>query len=136
MQAPGGYIPSPKFMDDPLVPRTTPGQGLLIAIDAGVSRVPLRKAMHRSSRAASVVLHNSGNTNVIEGSENSKYASRGSEAGMGKRDPLGKRLNCRFARASQVTSSTEVDTNATEARPSSIDHASINCSDFLRARNA
>ena len=42
MHTPGGHVPSPKFMDDPHVPRTTPGQGLLIANDAGVSRVLFR----------------------------------------------------------------------------------------------
>ena len=55
---------------------------------------------------------------------------------MGKRDPLGKRHGRRFTRASQFPLSTEVNSNTTEARPTSIDHASVNGSDFRGERNA
>ena len=72
MHAPGNHDPSSKFMDDPHVPRTTPGQSLLIADDAGVSRVLFWRAMHWGSRAAGVVLHCLGNTDVTKGSVNSK----------------------------------------------------------------
>ena len=57
MHAPDNHNPSSKSMDDPRVPLTTPGQGLLIATDAKVSRVLLGRVMQWGSRGASVVLH-------------------------------------------------------------------------------
>ena len=72
VHAPDNHNPSSKFMDDPRVPLTTPGQGLLIATDAKVSRVLLGRVMQRSSRGTSVVLHCLGNTNVTRGILNSR----------------------------------------------------------------
>ena len=56
VHAPDNHNPSSKFMDDPRVPLTTPGQGLLIATGAKVSRVLLERVMLWGSRGASVVL--------------------------------------------------------------------------------